>query len=80
MNILLGYLNVDSSSNPINTILLIMKYYIFRTSLEDKKPNLSELQNLIKVTYMEQLLLAKLNDKVNNFNKNWSRFTTMLQN
>ena len=80
MNILLGYLNVDSSSNPINTILLIMKYYIFRTSLEEKKPNLSELQNLIKVTYMEQLLLAKLNDEVNNFNKNWSKFTTMLQN
>ena len=45
-----------------------MKYYIFRTSLEDEKPNISELENL-KVTYTEQLLLAKLNDKVNNFNK-----------
>ena len=44
-----------------------MKYYIFRISLEDEKPNISELENL-KVTYTEQLLLAKLNDKVNNFN------------
>ena len=72
---LLGYLLSDNSSNPINTILMVTKYYIFTTARNSKLPNIIELKKIIKNNYEEQLLLVRLGiNKLEYFNKTWLRF------
>ena len=78
---ILGYLNTDNLAIPINTILLVTKYYIFMNSLiVGKCPNIGELLRLIKNTYCEQLLAAKLSQKFDLFSKTWSNFSTIIEN
>ena len=79
--IILGYLNADNFSIPINTILMVTKHYIFVTSLSvTARPNIHDLLKLIKKTYNEQSLVAKINDKFDLFYKTWSKLSTILEN
>ena len=74
--IILGYLNTDNFSIPINTILMITKQYIFNVSLNlERRPSIYELKDLIKKNYFEQSLVAKINDCEDKFNTKWLKFS-----
>ena len=78
---ILGYLNTDNFSITINTILMVTKHYIFVTSLNvTARPNIHDLLKLIKKTYNEQSLVAKINNKFEFFCKTWSKLSTILEN
>ena len=73
-HIILGYLNNDSNFLPINTILLVTKFYIFMYAVTLKYSNLKILMDKMKTCYDEQYMLSMELDKEDNFKKNWTAF------
>ena len=60
---------------------MVTKHYIFVTSLNvTARPNIHDFLKLIKKTYNEQSLVAKINDKFDKFYKTWSKLSTILEN
>jgi len=72
--IILGYLLKDSDFLPINTILIVTKYYIFLSAHTSRPLDILNLKSKIKNVYMEQKLLAEINLIIDDFEKHWSRF------
>ena len=76
--IILGYLNNDNRSIPLNTIILITKSYIFWCSRKKNKPNIFSLQKRIQETYNNQNMVARLNNKYDQFQKSWKAFEKLI--
>ena len=68
VEILFGYLNPDNF-NPINTIILITKAYIFSKSRKAIPLDISELKSNIRQVYDEQQYMALMDMKQETFNK-----------
>ena len=68
---ILGYLNTDTNSLPINILLVATKYYIYSNSRLSKTLYIPELLEKIKSIYDEQKLVATLEFKQETFNKTW---------
>ena len=73
-DIILGSTHVEPFFLPINTLIMVAKYYIFTSSKTDRVPNIFELQKRVRVIYEEQNLVAKLDSKQFQFNKKWETF------
>ena len=71
---LFGYQNNTSFANSFNTILLLIRYYIFGKSKNQGSLFTVEFKRLLKRVYVEQELLSKLENKNHMFIKNWARF------
>ena len=67
-----GYMLNDSKAAAINTILLIMRYYIFQKCKYETSLCFAEFQRLLSRVFFEQELLAKLSGNIKVFNKKWS--------
>ena len=78
--IILGYLNSDTNFEPINTIVLTVKRYIFGCASKQKAPNLACAINKLKVCYCEKRYWADLNDQQNTFEKIWTRWGPVFLN
>ena len=77
---ILGSLHSDVFFLPMNTIILVTKYYIFTISKTDRHLNIFELQKKIKIVYEEQLLVAQMNNKQTEYIKKWARFENLFVN
>ena len=68
---ILGYLNTDTNSLPVNILIVTAKYYIYSNSRLSKTLDILEsLGKKIKSIYDEQKLVATLEFKQETFNKN----------
>ena len=72
--ILLGYINLDANKTPINTILTVVKYYIFYSAKQKRALNIFTCQNFLKKIYQEQSALSLIEDKEAKFRKTWARW------
>ena len=72
--VLFCYLLRDQNHIPINTILLVMKYYIFACAQGSRSPNIIELQTRLRNVYLEQKSLSRINMTNDFFTKTWQRF------
>jgi len=77
--IILGYLFQDANFLPINTILIMTKYYIFTCAQMSHFPDIFLLQKKIKKVYIEEKLLSYTQDKYETFIKKWARFERLFQ-
>ena len=77
----LGYPISDKSFWPLNFILIITRYYIFKCASKKKDFNIYWLQKLIKNTFLEQDLLSKLkwNKKFDQIWQNWKELFTEIE-
>ena len=71
---LLGYLIVDQHFIPMNTLFIIVKYYIFLCAYHKSKPNIMEFQKRFSNYYRDEELLSFLNFKTVAFTKVWQRW------
>ena len=71
--IILGYMLNDASHKSINTIILTTKCYIFQCFRKAYNPNLNTVLKYIKKVYNEQICLAKINDYIRKFEKQWQK-------
>ena len=74
LNIIMGHLDRDNSFLPINTIILVTKYYIFTSAVKATRPSIHELKVKLKRCYEEQYWLSYEQDKESYFNKSWIIF------
>ena len=79
LEILLGHLNNDNNFLPVNSLILVTKYYIFICAVNAKIPNFKELCTKLKTCYDEQLLLSTNISKEEEFKKNWLGFKKLFE-
>ena len=78
--IILGYMLRDKKANPINTVILITKSYLFWCSRKNKDPNILELLSRIKSCIFEQQESAAIPNKKEQFLKTWENWITIFNN
>jgi len=78
-NIIMGYINFDNVFLPINTIILVTKYYIFSCAYLNRQLNVHILLKKIKKVYFEQKTIAQINFKHLEFEKKWLRFYEVIE-
>ena len=59
----------DANSCPLNFILMIVRYYIFKCAMKGSDLNVYQVQEIAKEKFIEQELLSKINNK-SEFKKN----------
>ena len=74
---LLGFLRPATYFWPLNFILLITKYYIFSKARKLEQLNLHQLLNILKIKFLEEKTIAKVNSSSDNFTKNWSEWMSI---
>ena len=79
LNVIMGYLNRDNHFLPINTIIIVTKYYIYLNSRKKIPLNILDLQKKIQETYNEQMLVARLNFFESDFEKKWFSFRNLIK-
>ena len=56
--LVLGYTEADATSSPLNFILMIVRYYIFKCAMKDSDLNVYQVQLIAKEKFIEQELLS----------------------
>ena len=69
--IMFGYHLTDSNKIPINALILVVKKYIYDSSLSNTTVNLN-LHRLQEI-YSDEKMLSILNSKENTFKQNWGK-------
>ena len=77
---ILGLLERNNNTIPLNLILVVTKSYIFEHARKGKQLNILELQKKIKSSYNEQKGLAVLKQKLDKFEKLWEDWTQIFTN
>ena len=76
--ILFGYQIMCNMQQSINMIILIAKNYIFQMARKQSNLLLEVFLIKLKHVYQDQRMLAIINNKINSFEKTWSRFKNVL--
>ena len=66
-----GYTEADANSCPLNFILMIVRYYIFKCAMKGSNLNVYQVQVIAKEKFIKQELLSKINNK-SDFKKKWT--------
>ena len=69
--LVLGYNETDANSCPLNFILMIVRYHIFKCVMKGSDLNVYQVQEIAKEKFIEQELLSKINYKIY-FKKKWT--------
>ena len=72
--IIFGYTLTEINQQPINTILLVAKKYIFETSSQYQNLSLNVFVHRLSQVYAEHQLLSRLCNEEENFNKIWHKW------
>ena len=67
----------DQHFHPVNTIIMVVKSYIFSNSRQQKPFNNVHLHRKIKEVFDEQRLLSTYNQTVEKFSKSWAVFNKL---
>ena len=67
----MGHAFIEHSFWPINFVLLITRFYIFKYAKDNKTLSLSQLEKLIKSKYTEQEMLSYVNNGIDTFDRRW---------
>ena len=73
--IMFGYHLTDSNKIPINALILVVKKYIYDSSLSNTTGNLNllVLKYRLQEIYSDEKMLSILNSKENTFTQNWGK-------
>ena len=77
--IILGYLNNNNYTCPLNTIILVTKSYIFWCCRSQVNPNPLDLQNKIYQCYIEQKQINDLKNTGDKFLKIWNVWKVLFE-
>ena len=77
ITVILGYQYYNNWSIAINTILIVARSYIFTCANSNRKLDINQLLQKIKSVYNEQLLISRINQQNEKFNKHWLIFKNL---
>ena len=77
--VLFGIIKRDDISDPLNILLLILKYYIFEISGLGSVFKTSTFLSKIRQVYIDQEYMSKVNSQQPKFDRKWSFIKTLIQ-
>ena len=77
--ILFGHTSTFHSDKVFNTVILLAKFFIYKCKLNNTLPNYKNYLTYLKNRYQLEYYLAKVNDRVEQFNSNWYQYMVILQ-
>ena len=77
-NYILGYYSCDLNFYPLNFILMIVRYYIFKCAMKGRDLNIYQAQLNVKEKFLEQQSLSILS-KTNTFDEKWSIWQSIFE-
>ena len=77
-NIISGYTLAEVNQQPINTILVVAKKYIFESTNKCQNLNLNGFIHRLHQVYSEQILLSQLCLEEIHFNKIWHKWQPLI--
>ena len=78
IDVLFGKFDIDEGFIVINHILLLAKFYIYRSKLDNTKPSLEVFKTKLKAIFNIEFLIAKRNGKLAQHYKKWDSFISVL--
>ena len=78
IDVLFGKFDIDEDFIVINHILLLAKFYIYRSKLDNTKPSLEVFKTKLKAIFNIEFLIAKRNGKLAQHYKKWDSFISVL--
>ena len=78
IDVLFGKFNIVEDFIVINHILLLAKFYIYRSKLNNTKPSLEVFKAKLKATLNTEFVIAKRNGKLAQHYKKWESFISVL--
>ena len=79
LTVLMGYMIHDQHFEAANTLILVMKKYIFTCAYSDSLPNIPEFKYYCRSVFIEQQMIARINDKLDEFNKKLGRWRLLFE-
>ena len=64
---------------PINYILILTKYYIYKSRIQNKQPNIKIWQNEVKYYLFLEKMIAIKNNTYEKFEKNWNKWIVVFE-
>ena len=64
---------------PINYILILTKYYIYKCRIQNKQPNIKIWQNEVKDYLFLEKMIAIKNNTYEKFEKNWNKWIVVFE-
>jgi len=78
IDVLFGKFDLDEDFIVINHILLLAKFYIYGSKLDNTKPSLEVFKAKLKATLNTEFVIAKRNGKLAQYYKKWESFISVL--
>ena len=78
IDVLFGKFDIVEDFIVINHILLLAKFYIYRSKLNNTKPSLEVFKAKLKATLDTEFVIAKRNGKLAQHYKKWESFISVL--
>ena len=79
LTVLMGYMIHNQHFEAANTLILVMKKYIFTCAYSDSLPNIPEFKSYCRSVFIEQQMIARINDKLDEFNKKLGRWRLLFE-
>ena len=76
---ILGYLTQNQYFVPVNTVLLLAKKYLFTCAYLKDQPNIHAFLAQFESVFKEQELLARINNRLEDFNNNLGRWRALFE-
>ena len=74
IDVLFGKFDIDEDFTVINHILLLAKFYIYKSKLDNTKASLKVFKAKLKATFNIEFLIAKRNGKLTQHYRKWESF------
>ena len=79
-NVIDVILGIAGENPVINHILMITKYFIYRSSIAKHQLSLTKLKNCIYLYYKTEKQISKGQNKIHKFQEKWSNFNEVFEN
>ena len=76
-NILFGNTELRKSFLPVNVIYISAKYFIFHCASKKHSLNIYEYENFLKIKFVEQEYLSRIDIRQHDFCKDWITFANL---
>ena len=74
-----GILNSNEWFRPLNYILILTRFFIYKCRIKNKQPNITGWKNEVKTLIMMEKMIAIKNSRIDKFMRNWNKWLRIFE-
>ena len=74
-----GILNSNEWFRPLNYILILTRFFIYKCRIKNKQPNITGWKNEVKTLIMTVKMIAIKNSRIDKFMRNWNKWLRIFE-